>query len=255
MPTTFPNNTNKRSRYDDFEALEDGGENLFKSFNKLAIKDEKLDSPIKEEAKSSQSEKQNVKNRSSDVSLATTKYKELNSRFENYLNKLKDAVSKFVRTEDPSLLFRRTRLLLLQNEDASPPLHDAIQCGNVELLEKLFEQIFDMTENEGLLDQKNSHGQTALLLSAQYDRCSLIELILRHRKDLVKQIDSKKNNFLHILIENRHVETIRRSLEILPENLKEKLLNDKNQFNQRPVDIARVHEEAEAIELLTCTKN
>ena len=166
---------------------------------------------------------------------------------------MKEAVSQFIRTEDPSLLFRRTRSLLLQTDDASPPLHDAIQSGHMNLVEKLFEQTFDMPKGEGLLDQKNSQGQTPLLISAQYNHWILIELILRQREDLAKQIDNKKNNFLHLLAEHQHVETIRLSLAILSKNLQEKLLNEKNQFDQRPVDIARVHELTEVVDLLTCT--
>jgi ankyrin repeat protein len=132
-------------------------------------------------------------------------------------------------------------------------LHDAIEHGHVELAQTLIEQALDMSLAQGLLNQENQHGQTPFLLAAKHNQWSIMEIILRKRSDLIEHRDKNKNNFIHLLADCQHLQTIEKILLLLPNRLKQQLLTEKNQANQRPVDIAQSHCNTQCTHLLHCS--
>ena len=82
---------------------------------------------------------------------------------------MKDALTIFVRTNDPSRLFRRTRVLLSRFDDNSSPLTDAIEHGHVQLALPLIEQVIDMPSPNRLLEKGNENGENSII------NCSKIE--------------------------------------------------------------------------------
>lgn len=158
----------------------------------------------------------------------------------------------FLREDNPSRLFRRTRLLLSQCDPKSPPLHDAIQRGHVDLARALIEQVYDMPTADGLLEKQNEDGQTVLLMAAKFSRWNIVEMLLQNRTDLVQHIDKQENNFLHLLAENGSNEMIKQSLALMSDQVRQQLLSGKNRANQRPVDIAQSHGNSQCVDLLKC---
>ena len=161
-------------------------------------------------------------------------------------------MAEFLRTDNPSRLFRRTRRLLLKCDSKSPPLHDAIKHGHEDLARTLIEQVCDMPIAHGLLEKQNEDGHTPLLMAAKFHQWSIVKLLLQKRPDLVQHTDKQKNNFLHLLAENRSNEMIERSLALLAGSLRRQLLREKNRANQRPVDIAQSRGNTQCETLLKC---
>jgi ankyrin repeat protein len=148
----------------------------------------------------------------------------------------------FVRTNNPSQLFRRTRLLLSKCDDNPPPLDDAIQRGHIDLALRLIEQVVDMPVSNGLLQRENNDGETPLLLAAKLNHWNLIEIILKKRLDLTEQIDKYGNNMLHLLAnisDHKADETIKNVLRLLSNDIITNLLNKKNKNNKTPIEIAQ----------------
>jgi hypothetical protein len=177
---------------------------------------------------------------------------EKDQRSDKYLNQLKDAMAEFLRTENPSSLFRRTRLLLSQCDSKSPPLHDAIRLGHEDLARSLIEQVYDMSPEYGLLEKQNEEGHTVLLLAAKLGQANIVKMLLQNRPHLVQHVDKQKNNFLHLLAENGSNEMIENSLALLSDQVRQELLSGKNRANQRPVDIAQSHGNSQCADLLKC---
>ncbi|CAF2631998.1 unnamed protein product [Rotaria sp. Silwood2] len=164
------------------------------------------------------------------------------SKFDKYLGQLQDAIVEFVRTNNPSRLFRRTRLLLAKCDQNPPPLDDAIRHGHIDLALKLIEQVVDMSTSPGLLERKNNDGETPLLLAAKLNEWILLEAMLKKRLDLTENTDKNDNNILHLLAnisENKANETIKNVLLLLPDNIKTNLLKKENNDKLTPIDIAQ----------------
>ena len=159
----------------------------------------------------------------------------------------------FVRTNNPSKLFRRTRLLLAKCEENPPPLDDAIRNGYIDLVLKLIEQVSDASPSTSLLERENLKGQTPLLLSAELNQSILIETLLKRRLDLSIKTDKSQNNILHLLArvaDDRAERTIESVLAILPKDLQMKLLKQKNADNQQPWQIAQLKRNTHCLDLL-----
>ncbi|CAF4651108.1 unnamed protein product [Rotaria socialis] len=199
------------------------------------------------------------------MNLLTTeeKYIETNRRHINddkipkidkYLGQLQDAIVEFVRTNNPSRLFRRTRLLLVKYDQNPPPLDDAIRNGHFDIALKLIEQVVDMSSTSpGLLERKNNDGETPLLLAAKLNQWILIEVIIKKRLDLTENTDENDNNILHLLAnipENKACETIKNVLQLLSDNLRVNLLKQKNKDNQTPIEIAQSKNNTHCADLL-----
>jgi len=181
---------------------------------------------------------------------------EKNSRSDRYLNLLKDSLEIFVRKNDPSRLFRRTRILLSKYTEDPSPLHDAIQNGHTELALSLIEQIIDVPSPNRLLENENENGETPLLIAVKLNQWKLIESILKNRSDFAKQKDKDGNNLFHLLAnldEDKGVETIENISKILPSDIEKLLKEGKNQKNQTPMDIAQSHGNIQCMNLLTLT--
>ena len=103
-----------------------------------------------------------------------------NNKFDRYLGQLQEAVVEFVRTNNPSKLFRRTRLLLAKCTEDPPPIDDAIRNGHIDLVLKLIEQVGDTSPSNSLLERKNTDGQTPLLFATKFNYWILIEAILKN---------------------------------------------------------------------------
>jgi ankyrin repeat protein len=174
------------------------------------------------------------------------------AKFDKYLNQLKDALTIFVRTNDPSRLFRRTRVLVSKFDENTSPLSDAIERGHVQLALPLIEQVIDMPSPNRLLEKGNANGETPLLIAAKLNHGKLIETILKKRSDLVEQKDKDGNNMFHLLAnlsEDKGAETIENILTILPNESKINLLKEKNTKNETPIDIAQSHGNTKFIDL------
>lgn len=159
----------------------------------------------------------------------------------------------FVRTNNPSKLFRRTRLLLAKCEENPPPLDDAIRNGYTDLVVKLIEQVSDASPSTCLLERENLKGQTPLLLSAELNQSTLIETLLNRRLDLSMKTDKSQNNILHVLArvaDDRAERTIEKVLAILPKDLQMKLLKQKNADNHQPWQIAQLKRNMHCLDLL-----
>ena len=177
------------------------------------------------------------------------------SKLDRYFNQLKDAVAEFVRTNNPSLLFRRTRCLLSNCDGDSPPLHDAIERGHEHLALALIEQAIEMSTDENLLDKLNSKGETPLLVAAKFNRGELVEAILKARPYLARHMDWEGNNLLHLLAGNEPTsdcaEILSKVLSMLPDDLKRVLLREKNMHDRSALDIAQCRGNTVFVDRLT----
>lgn len=175
------------------------------------------------------------------------------TKIDKYLGQLQDAIVDFVRTNNPSRLFRRTRLLLIKCDQNPPPLDDAIRRGHIDIALKLIEQVIDMPTSSGLLERKNNDGETPLLLAAKLNQWTLIETILKKRLDLAENTDKNDSNILHLLAnipDNKAYGTIKNVLLLLPNNIKVNLLKNKNKDNQTPIQIAQAKHNKNCADIL-----
>jgi ankyrin repeat protein len=165
------------------------------------------------------------------------------TKMDVYLNKLKLSLADYVRTNNPSRLFRRTRLLLVKCVDESPPLNEAIQRGHIDLALSLIEQVIELRAPNGLLEKEDENGQTPLLVAAANNRWTIIEIILNKRPDLAEQKDKNGNNVFHLLAnlseDDKAAETMQNVMKILSNDVKVNLLKAKNENNQTPIEIAQ----------------
>ncbi len=176
-----------------------------------------------------------------------------NAKFDKYLGQLQEAIVEFVRTNNPSKLFRRTRLLLAKCDENPPPIDDAIRHGHIDLILKLIEQVGDVSPSNSLFERENDDGETPLLLSAKLNQWILIEALLKKRFELSDKTDKYGNNILHLLAnisDDKADETIKNVLAILPDDIRTKLLKKKNKDNQIPMDIAQTKNNTHCIDLL-----
>lgn len=168
-----------------------------------------------------------------------------NSKLEKYLHQLKIALEEFIRTNDPSRLFRQTRMLLKRSDRNPPPLNEAIQRGHTTLALSLIQQVLDMPSSDGILEEEDGNGETPLLIAAKLNHWELLEPILKNRLDLIEQKDKDGNNFLHLLAsvnEKKRLETIQNVMEILPTASKIMLFKAKDKRSQMFLNIAQRHE-------------
>jgi ankyrin repeat protein len=175
------------------------------------------------------------------------------SKFDKYLGQLQEAIVEFIRTNNPSKLFRRTRLLIAKCDENPPPLDDAIRHGHIDLVLKLIEQIGDISSSNSLFERENNDGETPLLLSAKLNHRNLIEAILKNRIELSEKTDKYNNNILHLLAkvsDDKANETIKHVLALLSDDRRIKLLKEKNKANQTPIDIARIKNNTHCFDLL-----
>jgi len=175
------------------------------------------------------------------------------SKFDKYLGQLQEAIVEFVRTNNPSRLFRRTRLLLAKCDENPPPLDDAIRNGHIDLALKLIEQLGDMSSSNSLLERENNDGETPLLISAKLNQWILIEAILKKRLDLSEKTDKYDNNILHLLAnisDDKANETMKNVLGLLSNDIKIKLLKTKNKDNKIPIEIAQIKNNTHCVDLL-----
>ena len=176
-----------------------------------------------------------------------------NAKFDGYLNQLKEAVVSILRTNDPSQLFRRTRLLISKCDQSPPPLDDAIRNGYIDLALRLIEQTTEMSSGpNNLLERTNADGQTPLLLAAKLNHWVLMKPILEKRLDLLEKVDNSGNNIFHLLAdvsEDKAVDTIKHVLGLVPHYLKVKLFHQKNQEKQTPKGIAQAKNHSHYVDL------
>lgn len=164
----------------------------------------------------------------------------------------------FLRGNDPSKLFRRTRALLSTFDEKSSPLIDAIERGYTDLSLSLIKQIIDLPSPNRLLEDENENGDTVLLMAGKKNEWKIIECIIKSRNDLIKQKDKNGNNLLHILgnvSEDKGVETIINVLNILSNDMQCFLKKEKNDKEQTPMDIARSNKNTKCTDLLAVIIN
>ena len=180
------------------------------------------------------------------------------TKFDKYFNQLKDALTIFLNTNDPSKLFRRTRVLLTKSTDNPPPLNTAIERGHIHLALPLIEQVIDMSPSNGLLEKMNDNNETPLLVAAKYNHMNLIETILKNRSDLAKQKDKDGNNIFHLLAnvnDDKGAESIKNIFEHLSNDMKVCFMKEKNQNDQTPLEIAQSQGNIQCIALLEAAVN
>lgn len=158
------------------------------------------------------------------------------------LGKLRSGLDTFVRTNNPSELFRAAGSLLLKSTGMHSALHDALENGHISIASSVIEQTLHLPSEKNLLEKVNTHGQTPLLIAAKKNQWEILKLILEHRLDLIKQKDYHGNNLFHLLFQingDQAGETLEQILRILPDHLKEDLINETNEDQQTPMDIAQ----------------
>lgn len=124
-------------------------------------------------------------------------------------------------------------------------LENAIEQGNIDLALQLINQ------RKHFLEQQNSRGETPLLMAARLNRERLVLAILKDQLNLSVQVDRQGNNILHLLAnisENRAEKTIEAIFTLLEGPLKDRLILQLNQSQEKPVDIARNRGHQEYIE-------
>lgn len=158
------------------------------------------------------------------------------------MHQLKDALNIFVRTNNPSQLFRRTRALITKGLEGTLLLHGAVENGQTETIVSLIEQIIDLPTSNILFEEMNEYGETPLLVAAKINQGQIIECILKKQSEYAKQKDKNENNLLHLLAslkDNEGVDTIEKVLLILSDDLAIHLLKDKNDDDKTPLNIAQ----------------
>lgn len=175
------------------------------------------------------------------------------TKFDKYLTQLQEALVEFVRTNNPSKLFRRTRLLFAKCTDQPPPIDDAIRNGHTDLVSKLIDQVSNQSSSNSLLERENQDGQTPLLVAAKYNQWFLIETILKKRLDFIEKIDHQGNNVLHLLAEienDQGKETIEKLLKFLSNEKKQILIETKNLDKRTPFELAQFKNNSQCADLL-----
>ena len=174
------------------------------------------------------------------------------------LGKLRSGLDTFVRTNNPSELFRAAGTLLLNSTEACSALHDALENGHISIASSVIEQTLHLSSEKNLLEKVNTHGQTPLLIAAKKNQWEILKLILEHRLDLIKQKDHHGNNLFHLLIHingDQAGETLEKILRILPDCLKEDLVNEMNADQQTPIDIAQCQTNIVLLKILHMKEN
>ena len=164
----------------------------------------------------------------------------------------------FVRTSDPSALFRAAGSLLSRYNGDSSPLHDAIRNGHTQIALTVIEQTIDLPLSKNLLIKVNENAETPLLVAAKLNQWKIIETILKAQPKFVKQKDKDGNNLLHLLAKlsnDQGAKTVGNILAILSEELKMHLLKEENHQNQTPMDIARSRNNTSCLKLFAVNEN
>ena len=171
-----------------------------------------------------------------------------------YLTQLKQALNTFIRTDNSSQLFRRTRVLIISELTNSLLLHEAIANGGTKTVMSLIEQILDLPASNVLFEEVNEYGETPLLIAAKFNQRQVVECILKKRPEYAKQKDKNGNNLFHLLANlkgDQGVELIEKILLILSDDISIKLFKEKNRQNQTPMDIAKSSNNTSVLSLLS----
>ena len=128
------------------------------------------------------------------------------------------------------------RIMQTSTVDQFEVLENAIEHGNIEFALQLINQ------RKYFLEQQNSRGETPLIIAARLNQERLILAILKDQPNLSTKTDRQGNNILHLLAnisENRAGKTIEQIFALLEGRLKDRLVLELNQSQEKPVDIAR----------------
>ncbi|CAF1188029.1 unnamed protein product [Adineta ricciae] len=176
------------------------------------------------------------------------------AKLDRYLDQLQEALVQFVQTNDPSRLFRRTRVLLSKCEDSPPPLHVAIERGHISLALTIIEQVASMREENNILERRNESGENVLLVGGRCNAWKVIEMLVKMRKDVIERVDNDGNNLLHKIgsvKDDAGAETIKNLFNIMSEEVKTNLLMQMNKNGETPARTAELHENTFCFELLS----
>ncbi|CAF1138346.1 unnamed protein product [Adineta ricciae] len=176
------------------------------------------------------------------------------AKLDKYLDQLQEALVQFVQTNDPSRLFRRTRVLLSKCVDSPPPLHVAIERGHISLALTIIEQVASMREENDILERRNESGENVLLVGGRCNAWKVIEMLVKMRKDVIERVDNDGNNLLHkvgSVKDDAGAETIKNLFNIMSEEVKTNLLMQMNKNGETPARTAELHENTCCFELLS----
>lgn len=174
------------------------------------------------------------------------------------LGKLRSGLDTFVRTNNPSELFRAAGTLLFKSMGNSPALHDALENGHLSIASTVIEQTLHLPSEKNLLEKVDLHGQTPLLIAARKNYWQILKLIVEQRLDLIRQKDHHGNNLFHLLFESngdQASENLEKILDILPEHCKQDLFNERNINQQTPIDIAQCHGSTVLLKIIDMKEN
>lgn len=115
------------------------------------------------------------------------------------MTKLTDSIETYIRTNDPSKLFRRTRILLLQKTINPTLLHESIENGHGRIVLAFIEQIIDMPSANRLFEARNMNHETLLLLAGRFCEWQIVELILKKRPNYISQMNKQGQTIVTIL--------------------------------------------------------
>ncbi|CAF1188012.1 unnamed protein product [Adineta ricciae] len=112
------------------------------------------------------------------------------AKLDRYLDQLQEALVQFVQTNDPSRLFRRTRVLLSKCEDSPPPLHVAIERGHISLALTIIEQVANYIQLILRMSQFNNQSNADTL----YDALLNSPTLLPNLENLTEDLNLNVNN-------------------------------------------------------------
>jgi len=124
---------------------------------------------------------------------------ETQTQLDQYFTKLTDSIETYIRMNDPSKLFRRTRILLLQKTINPTVLHESIENGHGRLVFIFIEQIIDIPSANRLLEARNMNGETVLLVAGRFCEWRIVEFILKKRPNYISQMNKQGQTIVTIL--------------------------------------------------------
>ncbi|CAF1167123.1 unnamed protein product [Didymodactylos carnosus] len=140
------------------------------------------------------------------------------------------ALDDFISKNDPTSLFRCTRLLIHRDDDDL--LEQAILNGNLMLIKQLIKVLLIDT-----LKQQNGKGETILLICAKLNNKDLIAQLLERHLNLVYDLDYRKNNVFHLLASTKlNNDKSYETIEFILNYLNEKSINICEIFNKENID-------------------
>ncbi len=141
--------------------------------------------------------------------------------------------------EIAELLIKNNVDIQIKNKEGSTALHLALGNGLPEIAKLLIENNVD-------IQVKNREGNTALHLAIQKHFTPIVKTIIHNSEDLLVK-DKNGNNPLHLAVIYNYIDLV---VLLINSNVKESLINDKNNAGKTPSRLSKELRQAEIYALL-----